>query len=175
MAEDLAAVDGQRGHARADLHEGHAVLLLRLGEDRTRHGVREEHLARGGDAHLVEHDVEVAHRLLGAHEDLEVAFDGVGGHAHDIVLAGADQLVVGREGLRHGAVDLLLAFVGDGVGVDGDALEGVDLVAGDAGRGVAALHARAGDLLPDVIARQAHDHLEDLDVQFFFRLLDGGA
>ena len=44
----------------------------------------------------------------------------------------------------------------------------------DAGSGIAAFHAGAGDLLPDVVARQAHDHLEDLDVEFSFRLADGG-
>ena len=125
-------------------------------------------------ARVVEHDVDVAHGLLGANENLEIAFQGIGGHTHDIVLAGADEFFVGRERLGHGPVDLLLGLVGDGIRIQGDALQGGHLFLGDAGGGVAALHPGARDLLPDAVTRQSDHDLQNLDVKFVFRFLDGG-
>ena len=74
---------------------------------------------------LVEENVDGVDRVLAADKDLEIAFQGAGNGADDILL---DELVVlgGGEGLGDGAVELVRVRIAERIGFQREALERVE-------------------------------------------------
>ena len=151
----------------------HSVLMSVAGEHGLGHGVRQEVHPGDGDMELVEENVDGVDRVLAADKDLEIAFQGAGNGADDILL---DELVVlgGGEGLGDGAVELVRVRIAERIGFQREALERVDLLFRDAAVGLGAVELSGRNLLRDRIARQADADLHDLDVQLALGFADGG-
>ena len=174
VSHDASPVDGYRGDARPDVHEGHAPFHLFLAEGSLCHDLRQEVLLEDPDARSLEDLVNRLDGLPSADEDLELAFDRRGQGAHDLPF-GQLHSVFHDEGLGNRPVDGLMVRVRERVALEGVRLDGPDLFRGDVLFGVLALERRRGRDLGDVVPGKADDYPRDLDHQRGLGLGDGLA
>ena len=171
MAHDPAVIDGDGGDAGSEIDQGDAVLLLLLAEDGFGDDVRQEVFLRDRDAEVVENLVDRGRGPPAADEDFETAFEGRA-QGSDYVFLDELDLVVDGERLGDGAEHDLGVRIVQGVGLDGDGLEGLDLFAGDIIFRIVPFDPSVGDLLGDAVAGESDDDLHNLDHQFVLGLMD---
>ena len=163
MTHDALAVDCDRGDTVPEIDQRYTVLLLLRAQDGLGRHVRKEVFLGNGHAEVVEHLVDTVDAAAVADKDLEIARHLAAEGADHVVLGELD-LVVRREGLRHGPVDDLALLILERIRLERDLLERFDLLVADVFVGVGAFERSFRHFLKDTVPGQSEDNLTDLDL-----------
>ena len=165
VPHDLALEYRYGTYSGTDVDQGDSVLHLLFLQDSPCSDAGSEILLGDGDSHAVEDIVDVGGMSPAADEHLEVSFQFFGRHSDDVVLK-LVETVFGREGLGYRSVDDFVLGVTERIFLEGHRFESPYLRIADLGVRIGPVHTCRGRFLTDIIARQAHYHLLDLDLQF---------